>query len=48
MKIEIEGNSTAYNLHYGDKTLKINDEEVLKGNKKEIMKKLNKIIEAWI
>ena len=48
MKIEIVGNLTSYNLHYGDRVLKINDEEVLKGSKKEIIEKLNKIIEAWI
>jgi len=48
MKIEIEGNHTNYNLHYGDRVLKINGEEVLKGNKKAIMEKLWLIIEAWI
>lgn len=48
MKIEILGNSESYNLHYGDKVLKINDEEVMKGTKREILDKLGKIIEAWI
>jgi len=48
MKIEIEGNSVSYNLHYGDNLLKINDEEVFKGDKNAIIKKLIKIIEAWI
>ena len=48
MKIEIEGNSVSYNLHYGDNLLKINDEEVFKGDKDAIIKKLIKIIEAWI
>ena len=48
MKIEIKENSVSYNLNYGDRTLLINDEEVLKANKKEIIKKLNEIIEAWI
>jgi len=47
MKIEINGNSTAYNLHYGDKVLKINDEKVIKGTREQIEKKLFDIIEAW-
>ena len=47
MKIEIKGNSTLYNLNYGDKILIINDEEVTKGTIKNILEKLNKIIEAW-
>ncbi len=48
VKIEIKGNSTSYNLHYGDQVLFINDEEVLKGSKKEIIEKLNSIISVWI
>ena len=48
MKIEIIGNALSYNVHYGDRVLKINDEEVLKGPKKEIMEKINKILEVWI
>ena len=48
MKIEIVGNSASYNLHYGDRVLKINDEEVLKGSKKEILEKIQKIVEVWI
>lgn len=48
MKIEIKGNSIHYNLYYGHKVLWINDEEVMRGTKAEILKKLNEIIEAWI
>jgi len=48
MRIEIKGNSTHYNIHYGDRVLIINDEEVLKASKKEIIAKLNEIVEAWI
>ncbi len=48
MKIEIVGNSTSYNIHYGDSVLKINDEEVLKGSKKDIIEKITQILEVWI
>ncbi len=47
MKIEIQGNLIHYNTHYGDKVLLVNDEEVIKGSKKEILEKINKIVEAW-
>ncbi len=47
MKIEIKGNDVGYQLHYGDQTLFINDEEVFKGHIKDIIEKITKIIGAW-
>jgi len=48
MKIEIKSNDIHNSGKYGDKILFINDEEVMTGNKELILKKLIKIIEAWI